>query len=158
MGDGCEEARRRNLSIFKKNESTDKNLLLMYHNTQVLATPTSARHTVEAICKYASYMRRQKMEMERWRKNTVTRIPIDMQYTHKELPSLSMEELEKLQLARPSNFAEAASISGMTSHGLVYLYHHVSKRTKRRDEERSKASGNYVEKEVCIEKGVASNI
>ncbi len=68
--------------------------------------------------------------MERWRRSTGMRIPPDMQYTRKELPSLSTEELEKLQTARPANFAEAAAISGLTSHGLVYLYHHVSKRVK----------------------------
>ncbi len=96
-------------------------------------------------------MKRQEMEMERWRRSTGVRIPPDMQYTHEELPSLRTEELEKLRLSRPANFAEASSISGLTSHGLVYLYHHVSTRNKLRDSERSETGRNLVDQELLID-------
>ncbi len=144
------EEGRNNPFIYVFNESIRHFFLI----TKVLATPAFARHTVEAICKYASYMKRQEMEMERWRRNTGMRIPPDMQYTHEELPSLSSEELEKLRLARPANFAEASSISGLTPHGLVYLYHHVSKRNKLRDSERSEAGRNLVDREFANEGSV----
>ncbi|CAN0245644.1 unnamed protein product, partial [Discosporangium mesarthrocarpum] len=93
-------------------------------------TPDFARETVEATCKYMNYLDRQIREMESWRKNQNCRIPPDMEYTHENLPSLSMEELEKLRAARPETFAAAGQLQGLTPHSLVYLYHHVSRRSK----------------------------
>lgn len=58
------------------------------------------------------------------------RIPSDVVYTHEKLPSMSSEELEKLNAVRPETFAAASQIQGMTPHSLVYLYNHVTRRSK----------------------------
>lgn len=58
------------------------------------------------------------------------RIPSDVEYTHEKLPSMSSEELEKLNAVRPETFAAASQIQGMTPHSLVYLYNHVTRRSK----------------------------
>jgi tRNA uridine 5-carboxymethylaminomethyl modification enzyme len=96
-------------------------------------TPQSVYDTVEASVKYQSYVERQEKDMESWRKAQGMRIPPDLHYEHSKFPTFSKEELEKLERIRPSTFAEASQISGMTPQSLVYLYHYVSGRNRRRD-------------------------
>lgn len=95
---------------------------------EVLKKSTSSTYdTVEASVKYASYVERQAKEMESWRKARDVRIPADIIYTTENFPPLSKEELEKLTLTRPTTFAQASQISGITPQSLVYLYHSLQK-------------------------------
>jgi tRNA uridine 5-carboxymethylaminomethyl modification enzyme len=96
-------------------------------------TPASVYDTVEASIKYHSYEQSQHRDMESWRKSQGMRIPPDIVYSNAALPTLSNEELEKLNTARPNTFAEASQISGLTPQSLVYLFHHVKKRNRKRD-------------------------
>jgi len=96
-------------------------------------SPASVFDTVEASIKYKSYVQRQHRDMNSWRKAQGMRIPPDLAYEHKAFPTFSKEELEKLSAIRPSTFAEASQISGVTPQSLVYLYHHVTKRNRKRD-------------------------
>jgi NAD/FAD-utilizing enzyme apparently involved in cell division len=105
-------------------------------------SPPSIYDTVEATVKYKSYVTRQHKDMESWRKAQGVRIPPDLVYDHSSLPTLSKEELEKLASIRPSTFAEASQISGMTPQSLVYLYHVVTKRIKDKDTKRAAASAS----------------
>jgi tRNA uridine 5-carboxymethylaminomethyl modification enzyme len=95
--------------------------------------PASVHDTVEAEVKYSSYVRRQYKDMESWRKAQGLRIPPDTVYDRTNLPTLSNEELEKLEMHRPVTFADASQISGITQQSLVYLYHNIAKRNKMRD-------------------------
>lgn len=103
-------------------------------------SPPSVYDTVEASVKYKSYVQRQNKDMESWRKAQGARIPPDIVYEHSSFPTLSKEELEKLNLVKPSTFAEASKISGVTPQSLVYLYHHVSRRNRDRDRGKKKAA------------------
>eukprot|EP00614_Pseudopedinella_elastica_P014526 CAMPEP_0172581202 /NCGR_PEP_ID=MMETSP1068-20121228/372_1 /TAXON_ID=35684 /ORGANISM="Pseudopedinella elastica, Strain CCMP716" /LENGTH=696 /DNA_ID=CAMNT_0013374101 /DNA_START=1 /DNA_END=2091 /DNA_ORIENTATION=- len=98
--------------------------------------PGYARDTVEALAKYSKYLDRQEKEMSHWRRNQELVIPPDLEYSRATFPSLSAEEIEKLSRVRPRNFQEAAQISGVTPHSLVYLYHIISRKNTRtnRDE------------------------
>lgn len=96
-------------------------------------TPPSVYDTVEASIKYHSYEQSQHRDMESWRKAQGMRIPPDVVYSNDALPTLSNEELEKLMSVRPTTFAEASQISGLTPQSLVYLFHHVKKRNRKRD-------------------------
>jgi len=107
-------------------------------------SPPSIYDTVEATIKYKSYVQRQHKDMESWRKAQGVRIPPDILYDHAYLPTFSKEELEKLNKIRPSTFAEASQISGMTPQSLVYLYHVVTKRIK--DKDAKKESNSSVSK------------
>jgi tRNA uridine 5-carboxymethylaminomethyl modification enzyme len=102
----------------------------------VQPTPASVYDTVEASVKYKSYVESQHRDMESWRKAQGLRIPPDVVYNLESLPTLSNEELEKLNRARPNTFAEASQISGVTPQSLVYLFHHVKKRNRKRDGKR----------------------
>ena len=106
------------------------------------ASPPSIYDTVEATIKYQSYVSRQNKDMESWRKSQGVRIPPDLVYDHASLPTLSKEELEKLSKIRPSTFAQASQISGMTPQSLVYLYHVVTKRIKDKDSKKTAISTN----------------
>ena len=105
------------------------------------SSPLSIYDTVEASVKYSNYLGRQARDMDSWRKAQGVRIPSDLVYDQSVFPTLSSEEIEKLSRARPSTFAEASSISGVTPQSLIYLYHHILKRARFRDRER--AERNY---------------
>ena len=96
-------------------------------------SPASIYDTVEATIKYRSYAERQERDMESWRRARGARIPPDVLYDRTNLPAMSNEELEKLNLTRPDTFAEASLIPGLTPHSLLYLYHHIKKRNRSRD-------------------------
>lgn len=100
---------------------------------EMTPSPPSVFDTVEAAVKYQSYVQRQHRDMESWRKAQGMRIPPDLVYEHSSFPTFSKEELEKLSIARPTTFAEASQISGVTPQSLVYLYHHVTGRNRKRD-------------------------
>jgi tRNA uridine 5-carboxymethylaminomethyl modification enzyme len=98
-----------------------------------MVSPSSVYDTVEAAVKYKSYVLRQHRDMESWRKAQGMRIPTDVAYEHAVFPTFSNEELEKLSAVRPTTFADASQISGVTAQSLVYLYHHVTRRNRKRD-------------------------
>jgi tRNA uridine 5-carboxymethylaminomethyl modification enzyme len=102
----------------------------------VTPSPKSVYDTIEATIKYSSYIRRQDKEMESWRRAQGLRIPPHVVYDRINLPTLSLEELEKLNAIRPSTFAEASQISGMTPQSLVYLYHNIMRKNRRREEKK----------------------
>lgn len=105
-------------------------------------SPQSIYDTVEASVKYKSYVVRQEKDMESWRKAQGVRIPGDLEYEHSIFPTLSKEELEKLNRIKPKTFAEANQISGVTPQSLVFLYHHVMKRGKDRDRDRATSNSS----------------
>ena len=112
--------------IMRKKISSENNA----DTTATAVSPPSIYDTVEASIKYQSYVRRQNKDMESWRRAQGLRIPPDVVYDRASLPTLSAEELEKLNAVRPTTFAQASQISGVTPHSLVYLYHSVMRKHK----------------------------
>lgn len=127
---------------YTKKDRTDKKtaaqVLTMPHVTlqQILSVanendevniPFRVADTVEAIIKYKAYEESQQRDMESWRKAQGMTLPANLVYVKDELPQLSSEELEKLELHRPRTLADAAKISGITPQTLVYLHQHVNK-------------------------------
>ena len=98
------------------------------------SSPPSVYDTVEASIKYQNTVDRQHRDMASWRRAQGVRIPPDIEYNHTTLPTLRIEELEKLNLVRPDTFAQAAQISGLTPQALISLFHHVNRRQKGRDQ------------------------
>ena len=124
-------------ALSSANDDETKVNQLMNANTLLEPTPEYVFETVEASVKYSSYLVRQEKDMESWRKAQGIKIPGDVIYNHDVFPTLSSEEIEKLNRIRPSTFADASNISGLTPQSLVYLYNYVSKRGQFRDRERN---------------------
>ncbi len=81
---------------------------------------------VEISVRYAGYLKRQRLEIERARDAEETAIPTDFDYTR--VRGLSAEVLEKLQHQRPATVGQAGRIQGMTpaaiSQLLVWIKRH----------------------------------
>jgi tRNA uridine 5-carboxymethylaminomethyl modification enzyme len=105
-----------------------------YEEDEFTRSPSSVYDTVEASIKYQHYAIRQHRDMQSWRRAQGVRIPPDVIYSRQFLPSLAQEELEKLSQARPSTFAQASQISGITPQSLIALYNFVMRRSKEREQ------------------------
>ncbi|KAL7552525.1 hypothetical protein ACHAWF_016425 [Thalassiosira exigua] len=122
MADVFDEEWKEKQSALEGGSSSDEDKMCL--------TPSSVYDTVEASVKYKSYVVRQERDIESWRKAQGARIPPNIVYDHAVMPTFSKEEIEKLNRFKPSTFAEASQISGLTPQSLVYLYHHVMKLNK----------------------------
>ena len=67
---------------------------------------------IEIQAKYAGYIKRQALEIERLKRHEATKIPAKMNY--QTIPGLSTEIIQKLMAIRPSTLGQAARIEGMT--------------------------------------------
>ena len=82
-----------------------------------MAPAIAAQIAVDA--RYASYVRRQELDVEALRKDEALRIPTDLDFDS--LPGLSTEVRQKLTRHRPATLAQAARIDGMTPAALLLL-------------------------------------
>ena len=80
---------------------------------------------VEIQTVYAGYVDRQRMEIERLRRNEEQRIPEDFHFAR--IKGLSTEVLEKLQLVRPGTIGQASRIQGVTPAAVSLLLVHLKK-------------------------------
>lgn len=82
-----------------------------------------ALEQVEIEAKYAGYIERQRLEIERGKKNEQLKIPVDFLY--EKISGLSLEIIEKLNNVRPDTIGQAQRIPGITPAAisllLVYL-------------------------------------
>lgn len=65
--------------------------------------------------------------MERWKKCGSIALPKEIVYTHKIFPSLSNEELEKLNLHRPETLHMAGQIQGITPFAILHLHNYLTR-------------------------------
>ncbi|MFC3909807.1 tRNA uridine-5-carboxymethylaminomethyl(34) synthesis enzyme MnmG [Legionella dresdenensis] len=75
--------------------------------------------------KYAGYIERQQMDIERLRKHEATQLPADIDYA--KVTGLSAEVVQKLSRIRPVTIAQAGRISGVTPAALSLLLVHLKK-------------------------------
>jgi tRNA uridine 5-carboxymethylaminomethyl modification enzyme len=85
--------------------------------------------SLEIEARYAGYVDRQSVEIERHKRQADTRLPDDFDYSG--VNGLSNELREKLARIRPIDIGQAARISGMTPAAISLLLVHVKKRTRR---------------------------
>lgn len=84
---------------------------------------TQVAEQVEIQVKYAGYIQRQNLEIERQQRHEQTQLPITFNYIG--IPGLSTEVQQKLQQVKPTTLGQAARIPGVTPAAisilLVYL-------------------------------------
>ncbi len=107
-------------------------LTLMGEQTQ-LAEDVSEQVVIQT--KYAGYIDRQKLEIERLQRHETTALPDELDY--KDVRGLSNEVREKLAQARPNSLGQAARISGVTPAAISLLLVHL----KRSDQQDKQANG-----------------
>lgn len=84
-----------------------------------LDVPDRVRQQVTVEVKYAGYIRRQEMEIQRQAK--VQSVPIPATFDFHAIPQLRVEAREKFSRVRPSNLGQAGRISGITPADLAVL-------------------------------------
>jgi tRNA uridine 5-carboxymethylaminomethyl modification enzyme len=90
---------------------------------ELVGTPEQVAEQVTYDAKYAGYLARQQVEIERGRRLAEKRIPGNLDYA--KLTHLRAEAREKLARVRPVNLAQAGRISGITPADLAILMIHL---------------------------------
>jgi tRNA uridine 5-carboxymethylaminomethyl modification enzyme len=81
--------------------------------------------SVETVVKYAGYLRRQEVDIERARKEERRRIPPD--FAFERVPGLSREVIQRLTEVRPDSLGQAFRIPGVTPAALAVLSSYVGR-------------------------------
>ncbi|HET7563341.1 MAG TPA: tRNA uridine-5-carboxymethylaminomethyl(34) synthesis enzyme MnmG [Rhodanobacteraceae bacterium] len=92
---------------------------------------TDVAQLVEVQAKYAGYLDRQQVEIERQRQHEGTPIPADFDYAS--VRGLSAEVSAKLKRVRPATLGQARRISGVTPAAISLLLVHLKRTTAQRD-------------------------
>ncbi|MGK2285397.1 tRNA uridine-5-carboxymethylaminomethyl(34) synthesis enzyme MnmG [Pedomonas sp. V897] len=85
---------------------------------------------IEIDAKYATYIDRQREDIEAFRRDEALTLPQDLDYAA--VMGLSAELREKLSVARPATLGAAARLPGVTPAALTALLAHVRKHASRR--------------------------
>jgi len=90
--------------------------------------PDAVVRQVEVTAKYAGYMERQELEIERLRKMEAEVIPESLDYTA--VVGLKMESRHKLNAVRPKTLGQASRISGVSPSDLGVIMVHLHRKTR----------------------------
>ena len=74
---------------------------------------------------YGGYLKRQAVEIERYKSEAKLRLPVGLDY--RDIPGLTLEAASKLAKARPGSIAAAAKIPGVTPAAVVALLKYAKK-------------------------------
>lgn len=124
------------LKITKDGEKRSIYELLAYPNIELnifenllASIKDYSPEVTQAVCieaKYANYIDRQEADIKLFKKQETIEIPETINY--KEIGSLSLESVEKLERHKPSNLGEASRISGITPATILALMVYITKR------------------------------
>ncbi|MBL1320986.1 MAG: tRNA uridine-5-carboxymethylaminomethyl(34) synthesis enzyme MnmG [Methylophaga sp.] len=121
------------LDLLRRPEVDYAGLLNLMGEQSQLAEDVSEQVVIQT--KYAGYIDRQKLEIERLQRNENTVLPDALDY--KEVRGLSNEVREKLAQSRPNSLGQAARISGVTPAAISLLLVHL----KRSGQQSKQANG-----------------
>jgi len=93
---------------------------------ELAALPPAVARQVLYDAKYAGYLKRQQLEIQRQSRLAECRLPVDMDYNS--VLHLRAEAREKLSQVQPRDLAQAARISGITPADIMVLMIHLKAR------------------------------
>ena len=105
--------------LLRRPEVTWTSLVAQHSSLAELELGSRATEQIEIETKYAGYIRRQSVEIERQHKVATVRIPDTFNYLG--VPQLRKEAREKLTRVRPTDLGQAGRISGITPADLSVL-------------------------------------
>ncbi len=88
--------------------------------------PADVRESVEIAIRYEGYIRRQKAQVEQFRRMEGKRLPEDLDYLS--ISALRIEARQKLDRARPLNLGQASRISGVSPADITALMIYLENR------------------------------
>lgn len=91
--------------------------------------PLWARESLTVDAQYASYLDRQKADVEAFKRDEALRLPDDLDY--KDIGSLSNEARQRLERVRPETLGAAARMPGITPAAISALLRHMQNAPKR---------------------------
>lgn len=112
-------------SEFLKRPEINYQHLLMLDDLNLPELATEVSEQIEIQNKYAGYIERQQLDIEKMRKHENTSLPDSLNYN--EVTGLSNEVMQKLSKIRPTSLAQAGRISGVTPAALSLLLVHLKK-------------------------------
>jgi tRNA uridine 5-carboxymethylaminomethyl modification enzyme len=120
---GSELSHEYSLEALLKRPKVNYDLLQKIHSGAPFLQDKSLGVLVENKIKYEGYIKRQLLEIEKYRKNEKTKLPKNMDYTS--IKALSAEVQQKLTQHQPETIGQASRIQGVTPASvsilLVYL-------------------------------------
>lgn len=112
-------------SEFLKRPEINYQHLLLVDELDLPALSPEVAEQVEIQNKYAGYIERQQLDIEKLRKSENTPLPEGLDYTR--VTGLSSEVMQKLNRIQPTTLAQAGRISGVTPAALSLLLVHLKK-------------------------------
>jgi tRNA uridine 5-carboxymethylaminomethyl modification enzyme len=100
------------LRLLRQPESRLRDLLALAPGSEALDLTPDIEEAVEVEARYAAYIERQQLQVERFRTLEERRLPDDLDY--QAVAGIRTESREKLSRLRPRSVGQAARISGVT--------------------------------------------
>ena len=92
--------------------------------------PLWARESLTVDAQYASYLDRQRADVEAFKRDEALRLPEDLDYA--DVGSLSTEARQRLERVRPETLGAAARMPGITPAAISAVLRHMQNRSKQR--------------------------
>ncbi len=118
--------REQTLLELLRRPGVDYGSLVRLAGVEATAMEPKVAEQVEVQAKYAGYIERQRLEIERQRRHEETVLPSDFDYDN--VRGLSTEVRQKLLSHRPATLGQAARISGVTPAAISLLMIHLKRR------------------------------
>jgi tRNA uridine 5-carboxymethylaminomethyl modification enzyme len=109
--------------LLRRTEHTFATLEALDPHLAARQLPSDVKEQVEIETKYAGYIRRQRREVERFRRLEHRRIPDSVEYDR--IIGLTFEAREKLRSLRPTSIGQASRISGVSPADVGVLLVHL---------------------------------
>ncbi len=113
------------LDLLKRPEVDYLSLQAMEDCWSLPALSSQEAALLEVETKYAGYIERQTLDIERLRQNEALVLPDNLNY--EKVSGLSAEVMQKLKKIRPANIGQASRISGVTPAAVSLLMIHIKK-------------------------------